>query len=164
MLQSVESSRDGRKLPVLPGYRDKDVILFEEGLVGFPGCKRFVLMEGEEVAPFRILQCLDQQSVGFLVLDPTMVVKTYNRAIPSDAWRSLDLTDTHERLSLVICILGKSVAESTANLQAPLLINYKKMRGIQLILTTMRFSVTQPLLPSRSLPDRRRVAAGARPN
>jgi hypothetical protein len=55
---------------LLPAYRDKDVIVFEEGLVGFPSAKRFILIESASLSPFRILKCVDDPQIGFLVLDP----------------------------------------------------------------------------------------------
>lgn len=149
MLQTRDSSVAGKFEPLLPGYRDEDVILFEEGLIGFPAAKRFILIENESLSPFRIFQCVDNPRVGFLVIDPRQVVKNYERSIPSDAWRSLDVTEKEDRLSLVISIIGKEPQESTANLQAPLLINSRKMLGKQLILTNSRHSVTQALVPSR---------------
>ena len=159
MLQTVEITKDEKNEPVLPGYRDADIILFEEGLIGFPSCKRFVLMENESLSPFRILQCVDQSSVGFLVLDPRTIVKNYNRSIPSEAWNSIDVTEPEDRLSLAISIIGTVPQDSSANLQAPLLINFRKMTGRQLILTGSRFSVTQPLIPSRRKVSVRRAAA-----
>ena len=149
MLQTRDLSTVGEYEPLLPGYRDEDVILFEEGLIGFPSAKRFVLIESESLSPFRIFQCVDNPRVGFLVLDPRTIVKSYYRSIPSDAWRSLEVTEKADRLSLVVSIIGKVPQESTANLQAPLLINYRKMLGKQLILSNSRYSVTQPLIPSR---------------
>jgi flagellar assembly factor FliW len=134
---------------LLPAYRDEDVILFEEGLIGFPSAKRFVLIESESLSPFRILKCVDNPRVGFLVLDPRAVIKTYERSIPIEAWTSLEVTDKSDRLSLVISIIGKDPQDSTANLQAPLLINHRKMLGKQLILTNARYSVTQRLVPSQ---------------
>src|SRR5215471_2981490 len=128
---------------LLPAYRDKDVILFEEGLIGFPGAKRFILIESESLSPFRVLKCVDNPNIGFLVLNPRTVFKTYERSIPQESWRSLETLDKSERLTLVISIIGKNPQESTANLQAPLLINHRKMLGKQLILTTARYSVTQ---------------------
>ena len=132
---------------LLPAYRDKDVILFEDGLVGFPGAKRFILIESESLSPFRILKCVDNPQIGFLVLDPRAVIKTYERSIPLESWHSLEVVDKSDQLTLVISIIGKNPQESTANLQAPLLINHRKMLGRQLILTTVRYSVTQKLLP-----------------
>ena len=149
MLQTSDLSTSGEFEPLLPYYRDEDVILFEEGLIGFPSAKRFVLIESESLSPFRIFQCVDNPRIGFLVLDPRTIVKTYERSIPSEAWRSLDAAEKADRLYFAISIIGKDPQESSANLQAPLLINCRKMIGRQLILTTSRYSVTQRLIPSR---------------
>ena len=54
---------------LLPEYRDEDVILFEEGLIGFPSAKRFVLIESETLSPFRI---------RFV---PTVYKKAHNRPV-----------------------------------------------------------------------------------
>jgi len=133
---------------LLPAYRDKDVLLFQHVLIGFPGAKRFILIESESLSPFRVLKCVDNPGIGFMVLNPRAVIKTYERSIPQESWHSLEVADKSDRLTLVISIIGKNPQESTANLQAPLLINHRKMLGKQLILTTARYSVTQKLLPS----------------
>ena len=150
MEQTVATSTEGQHELALPGYRDEDVITFDEGLVGFPACKRFVVMENETLSPFRILQSVDQRQVGFLVIDPRIIIKNYNRSIPEDAWKTIGVSQVSDRLALAISIVGKVPEDSTANLQAPLLINYKEMKGRQLILTGARYSVTQPLLSRRS--------------
>jgi flagellar assembly factor FliW len=144
---------------LLPAYRDEDVIVFEEGLIGFPNARRFVLIESEILSPFRILKCVDDPRVGFIVLDPRAVIRTYDRSIPSEAWHSLAVEEKSDQLSLVISIIGKDPRESTANLQAPLLINHRKMLGKQLILTTARYSVTQPLAPSLHRPASRHATS-----
>ena len=160
MLQTAESSTHGRNTAA--GYRNEDIILFEEGLIGFPGCKRFLLLENDELAPFRILRCVDREEVGFLVLDPRMIVKNYNRSIPADAWHALGVIRQEDRLSLAISIVGGVAEDSTANLQAPLLINYNKMVGRQLILTNSRYSVTQPLVPARHRTTQHQAAMAGR--
>jgi flagellar assembly factor FliW len=161
MEQTVATSTDGQHELALPGYRDEDVITFDEGLVGFPACKRFVVMENEALSPFRILQSVDHREVGFLVIDPRIIVKNYNRSIPADAWRTVGVAEAADRLALAISIIGTVPQESTANLQAPLLINYKEMRGRQLILTGFRYSVTQRLVARRSTPSLRALTAGS---
>ena len=104
---------------LLPAYRDEDVILFEEGLIGFPSARRFILMESGSLSPFRIFKCVDDPTIGFLVLDPRVVIQTYERSIPQESWRSLEVVDKSDRLTLVISIIGKNPQESTANFQAP---------------------------------------------
>jgi flagellar assembly factor FliW len=155
----MQAAIESQSQPVL-NYRDEDIITFEEGLVGFPSCKRFVLMENENLAPFRILQCVDDRTVGFLVLDPTMIIKNYHRSIPSAEWRSLGLSDPAHRLSLTISVIGQTPDQCSANLRAPLLINARKMVGKQLILVKSRFSVTEPLTRTRGRKPQAKKAAG----
>ena len=145
-VQELPNAEDLERL--LPAYHDENVIFFEEGLIGFPAAKRFILVESESLSPFRILKCVDDPNIGFLVLNPRSVINTYERSIPKECWRSLEVVDKSDRLTLVISIIGKDPQESTANLQAPLLINHRKMLGKQLILTSARYSVTQKLLPT----------------
>ena len=127
-------------------YSRDAIIHFEEGLIGFPDCRNFVLIETEEFAPFRLLQSSERPDIGFLVLDPTVVVKNYYDMIPAREWESLRLYGGDGNLAFVICIIGPTPLESSGNFQAPLIVNYKKMVGRQIILTDSDFSVRQPLL------------------
>jgi flagellar assembly factor FliW len=103
------------------------VIQFEEGLIGFPDCKSFVLMENDDIAPFRRLQSTERPEVGFLVIDPSLIVVDYKTAVPKREWESLALSTPAAGIALAICIIGPSSTESTGNLQAPLIINHEKM-------------------------------------
>ena len=127
-------------------YAEDSIVRFAEGLIGFSDCKSFVLMENEGIAPFRRVQSTERADVGFLVLDPTIVVKNFLSLVPEREWQSLGLEDSAAKLAFVICIIGPTPAESTGNLQAPLIINYTKMTGRQVILTDSGFSSRQPLV------------------
>jgi flagellar assembly factor FliW len=127
-------------------YQKETLIRFEEGLIGFSDCKTFVLMEGEGIAPFRLLQSVDRSDLAFLVLDPTVVMKDYHGMIPSREWETLGLDDPTAKLAFAICIVGPTPADSIGNFQAPIIINYKKMVGRQIILADSDLSVRQPLL------------------
>jgi flagellar assembly factor FliW len=130
-----------------PVVKNRDSILhFDEGLIGFSECKDFVLMENDGIAPFRLLQSADKKEVGFLVLEPTAVVKEYYNCVPAREWESLGLTPADPHLAFVICMVGSSPKDSTGNFQAPLIVNYKEMTGRQVILTDSGLSVRQPLL------------------
>jgi len=122
------------------------VIQFEEGLIGFPDCKRFVLMENDDIAPFRRLQSTDRPDVGFFVIDPALIVDDYHALVPKREWESLALSTPTAGIALAICIIGPSSTESTGNLQAPLIISYEKMVGKQIILTDNRLTARHPLL------------------
>jgi flagellar assembly factor FliW len=125
----------------------KDTIIrFDEGLIGFPECKEFQLMDSDNIAPFRLLQSSQIKEVGFLVLEPSSVRKDYYSGIPLMEWKSIGLMPGDPHLAFVICMIGSTPKDSTGNFQAPLIINYKKMIGRQLILTDVALSVRQPLV------------------
>jgi flagellar assembly factor FliW len=122
------------------------IIHFDEGLIGFSECKDFQLMENDTIAPFRLLQSAEKKDVGFMVLDPSVVMADYYKRIPVREWESIALSTNDLLLAFVICIIGPSANNSTGNFQAPLIINYKKMIGRQVILTDVALSVRQPLM------------------
>jgi flagellar assembly factor FliW len=129
-----------------PSPSRETVIQFDEGLIGFSDCKSFVLMENDEIAPFRRLQSADRPDIGFFVIDPSLIVRNYHSMIPKREWESMELSTPASGIALAICIIGPSSTESTGNLQAPLIINYEKMAGKQIILTDTHLTSRHPLL------------------
>ena len=127
--------------------KSKDAIIhFDEGLIGFSEFKDFVLMENDGLAPFRLLQSLEAPQVGFLVLEATSLVLNYYDLVPAREWESLGVGGKTRPLAFVIVVVGSSPETSTGNFQAPLLVNYDRMVGKQIILTDSGFSVRQPLV------------------
>lgn len=126
-------------------YSDS-VIEIDEGLIGFSKCKNFVFLENEAIAPFRLLESVDSPEIGFVVLDPTILIREYNSLVPDREWESVGVTDSSKRLAFVITVIGSKPQESTANLQAPILINYETMTARQVILTDSGLSVRHPLV------------------
>src|SRR5215471_6618739 len=140
VIQAYDQTADLRQ-------RSKDAVIhFEEGLIGFSEFKDFVLMENDNLAPFRLLQSLDSPEVGFLVLEPTALVNNYYDLVPAREWESLHIAGKTKPLALVLVVVGAAPESSTGNLQAPLLINYDRMVGKQIILTDSGFSVRHPLI------------------
>ena len=121
-------------------------IQFEEGLIGFYDCKSFLLIDREEIAPFKWLQSTDRPDIGFLVIDASLVMSDYKNIIPQREWESLGLKDGSSGVVYVTCMVGATTAESTGNLQAPLLLNCKTGVGKQVILTESGLSSRYPLL------------------
>ena len=128
-------------------FESRDVIIhFEEGLIGFSGCKDFVLKETGCLAPLRLLQSLESPELAFLVLEPSRLSRNYSDMVPPREWESLGVTGRIKPRVFVIVVIGSTPESSTGNFQAPLLINDEKMTGKQVILTDSGFSVRQRLL------------------
>src|SRR5262249_37024135 len=130
----------------IPVLSKDPVIHFEEGLIGFPDCKNFRVIDNDWIAPFRLLRSSQTKEVGFVVLEPSVVMPDYYSRIPARDWESIDVFPADGHLAFVICAIGASPRESAINFQAPLIINYQKMIGRQLILTDTDLSARRPLM------------------
>ena len=95
------------------------IIHFDEGLIGFSECKHFQLMENDTITPFRLLQSAEKKDVGFMVLDPSVVMADYYKRIPAREWESVALSTNDPLLAFVICIIGPSAKTSTGNGSMP---------------------------------------------
>ena len=124
------------------------VLRFPEGLIGFGECRNFVLIEEEDISPFRRLQSTDRVDVGFFVLDPEYVRRNFLSLVSESDWESVGLADPDAKRVLVICRLGSTLAQSTGNLQAPLIVNDATRTGRQVILGNEYISCRQPLFQS----------------
>ncbi|HEY2382965.1 MAG TPA: flagellar assembly protein FliW [Terriglobia bacterium] len=126
---------------------DGDAIIhFDEGLVGFSECKDFRMLANPEIAPFHLLQMACREDIGFMVIDPALVMPDYYTKIPAREWETIGIAEGDPRMAFTICIVGKEPRQATGNFQAPLIVNHKKMIGRQLILTDLALSVRHPLV------------------
>lgn len=123
----------------------ESIIRFDEGLIGFYDFKSFQLIETEEIAPFRWLQSTDRPEIGFLVIDPSLVVRDYKDVIPRRQWESLGVGRAEAGSVLVMCAVGHT-SSATGNFQAPLLVNFRKKTAKQVILTETGLTSRHPLL------------------
>ena len=91
-----------------------------------------------------MLQSLDDRELAFPVVDPHLIDPDYTRLLPTKEIASLKIRSRSELVVLVVAILRQAPGETSVNLKAPLLINYSKLVGRQIILADfeMRAPVT----------------------
>jgi flagellar assembly factor FliW len=122
-------------------------VTFEDGLIGQPSWKRFVLIvEDAEELPVAMLQSLDDPSCTMLVADPKMVEPTYTVRLTAEDRAALALGKDGE--PVLFCTLSvSSDGWISANLLGPLAINPVTRVGKQLVLTdsayTTKHSIAQ---------------------
>ncbi|HIE04605.1 MAG TPA: flagellar assembly protein FliW [Candidatus Latescibacteria bacterium] len=115
------------------------VIYFEEGIIGFPEYKRFVLLETDVDRPFLWLMSLDEPEFCLPLL-PGDVVEGYREGI------SLYLKGRRDQAVYVVVTLGREPESVTVNLKGPILIDVKNGKGRQVIIDSDAFALSYPLL------------------
>jgi flagellar assembly factor FliW len=118
------------------------VVTFPEGIPGFAECRRFVLIQADELSPLTCLQSLDAPYPSFLAADPSTLREDYRPELPVPDRAALG-DPAGSPLWLVILTLA--LHEVTANLRAPIAINPETMIGRQVLLDDPAYPVSWPV-------------------
>ena len=120
-----------------------DVVTLPEGVPGFERCRRFVLAALPAIAPFTCVQGLDEPRPSFLAIDPHLIVDGYAPTLTDGDRQRLDATADE---SLVWLSLVRTDGDhATVNLRAPLVINPRRMLGLQSLPIESAYALDHPL-------------------
>ena len=126
--------------------QQKDVIRFDEGILGFPGSHRYILIPHETDSPFAWLQSVDEESLAFLLINPVCVKPDYLVQLPKNAADDLRLTDASKGVVFAIVVVPEDPRKMRMNLRAPVIINFDKRLGRQVVLEDASLDLRYPLL------------------
>jgi flagellar assembly factor FliW len=127
-------------------YEEKAILQLREGMLGFAQHKRYLLVENDEIEPFKMLQSLDDQQVSFPVIDPRLVLGSYICAFTLEDLHSLEIEREEDVVKLVVAVIPEDPLQTTVNLKAPIIINHKRMTGKQIVLSNSDYHTHQPLV------------------
>ncbi|MDE6312218.1 MAG: flagellar assembly protein FliW [Lachnospiraceae bacterium] len=112
------------------------VITFEKGIIGFPELKKFALIYDSEKKNSNIqwIQSLDDGAVAFPVMDPICVVDEYNPVVSDELMEQLGEYDRNKDLAVAVILrVPSDIKDMSVNLKAPVIINTRNNKAIQLI-------------------------------
>ncbi|MGM0754081.1 MAG: flagellar assembly protein FliW [Bacillota bacterium] len=112
----------------------EEVLIFDHGIPGFGEEKQFILLPLPENEWFHILQSVATPQLGFVVTDPFVFFKEYDFELDQASVELLENPSEKEVQVLSILTVRETLHESTANLQAPIIINLANRKGKQVIL------------------------------
>lgn len=113
------------------------VIEFPSGMIGFPKYTRYIMLDHSP--PFSWLQSLDSPDLAFVVVDGFEFGDQYSVKPPYNE-ADIALTEEDEYAILVIVTVRSDPRDTTANLKAPLFVNLKNKRGVQIIFDDAQLS------------------------
>jgi flagellar assembly factor FliW len=110
----------------------RDVVSFPDGLPGYEGSRRFVLLDVDDLAPLRVLHAVNAPDPCFLVVDPKSALPTYRCELAAADRLRLGAVDERALVWLAIVAVREGGAVSV-NLRAPIVINPERMIGRQVM-------------------------------
>lgn len=107
------------------------VVTVPDGLPGFERCRRFVIIAAPTLEPLTCLQGLDDPHPSFLAVDPRLVVPDYHLELPPASRHRIEARDADRLVWLALVRLDSDTA--LVNLRAPVVVNPRRMIGVQVI-------------------------------
>lgn len=124
---------------------EADIITFPNGILGFPDEKQFILLDIPDNPSFLVLQSITDANIAFVVIPPHQLYQDYELKIDDATLELLEIESEQDVTLLSIVTLKENFSDSTINLQAPLIINYKKKLAKQYITNNKRHAIQTPI-------------------
>ena len=124
---------------------ESQIIHFEHGIPGFEEEKQFILQSIEEDSGFQVLQSVQTPELTFIVVNPYAVVIGYSFDLDEATVHALRLQEEKDVAVLAIVTLKETLAKSTVNLKAPVIVNTKNNHAKQVILNDDVYAIRHPL-------------------
>ncbi|MFA5864400.1 MAG: flagellar assembly protein FliW [Phycisphaerae bacterium] len=123
---------------------DRRIMDFSKGMVGFPNCQKFALIQTNDEGVFFWLQSLERAEMAFVVCDPRTFVPDYRVPVKVEELELIGLESPDD--AQVLVIVNKIDEMLTGNLQGPLVINARNLTGKQLVLSDKRYTTRHPFM------------------
>ncbi|ENH98395.1 hypothetical protein J416_00369 [Gracilibacillus halophilus YIM-C55.5] len=130
--------------------KKEDIIHFPSGIPGFLQEKEFVLLKFEETGLFQVLQSIHGVDPAFIVVNPFLFVKDYALDLDDATVEQLGLTKQEDALIQAIVTINEPLHTSTANLQAPIVINQKNNYAKQYITNDKHYKTKEKIFNNTS--------------
>lgn len=115
-------------------FEKNEIIHFPEGIPAFEAFHEFVVLPMGEEAPFYCLQDVKEGSLCLFLADPFAFFSGYRVEILQEQMDKLYCQEGDESVAVFsILTIPEDFKKTTANLMAPVLINFKNKKGLQFI-------------------------------
>ena len=127
-------------------YAQKDIVIFNKGLLGFNELNKFFIIDLEDFEPFKLLHSLENEDIGMIVISPYDFFKDYEIKINEETITNLKIKSSEEVLIVNTVTLNSDPKKITTNLQGPIIINISNNLGEQIIIDNSKYKVKEPLV------------------
>jgi flagellar assembly factor FliW len=143
------TSTEAKPISKAAPSRDKTILRFPVGLLGFENLKQFCLVGRPQEEPFLWLEVQDGSGITFLVVPPSRVTVGYQPNLAAADVEFLGLRNAREALLFCIVTLRKDGCP-TVNLKGPIVINARTGVGKQVVPDNASNYSTQHPLPVKA--------------
>lgn len=123
------------------------VITIPSGVIGFPHTTKYVMLDHKH--PFSWLHSIEDPNLAFVVVDGFEFGQQFD-VKPPVGDKDTELKADDEYAILIIVTVRSDPRLTTANLKAPVFVNMRNRKGVQIIIDDPRYSTRFPLWTEES--------------
>lgn len=124
---------------------ENEIIDFEHGLPGFKELHKFVLLTMPDNPSLHYLQCLEKETLCFIVMDPFLILESYDIDISEETVEELGIAKAADISLYSILTIPENIKDITANLVAPIIINNTNNKACQEVINDSRYGLKYKL-------------------
>lgn len=117
----------------------EETLKFPFGIPGFSDEKQFIVLPLNNESPFFILQSVKTQQLVFVMAIPFVFFQDYEFDLDDKTIEQLQIKSERDVTVYTILTVQDPFENTTANLQAPVVINRKERLGKQVILSNTNY-------------------------
>lgn len=119
----------------------KDVITFNDGLLGFEQLKKFFIVDPGDQTLILWFQSIDDAATAFPIIEPKIFKPEYTVKLLPAELASLALESLGDASVYSILTIPQTVTDMNANMKAPIVINNKTKIARQIVLQDSKLEV-----------------------
>jgi flagellar assembly factor FliW len=125
--------------------REDDILTFEKGIPGFLEEKEFIVLPLSEDQSFSIMQSVSTEYLAFVIANPFYYFRDYDFQLEDPILEELEMKSEQEVQVYSILTVEEPFEQTTANLQAPVIINIMNHKAKQVILNNGNYKSKHPI-------------------
>jgi len=127
-------------------YEEDEIIHIPGGVIGFDSYTKYLpLPFHEEDDSLISLQSLDEGNLSFILMNPFGICPDYAPQLSDQDMKDLEAGSEEDLVYYVISVIRDTIADSTVNLKAPLVINAINRHAKQVILDQPEYTFRHTL-------------------
>ncbi|MFT9598157.1 flagellar assembly protein FliW [Mesobacillus sp.] len=123
----------------------EEILTFEKGIPGFVEEKQFALLPLSDDESYFVLQSVSTPGLAFVLTNPFHFMKEYDFQLEDATVEELSLESEKDVAVYTILTVQDPFERTTANLQAPIIINQTNRKAKQVILHNEQYKTKHPI-------------------
>ena len=132
---------------------EEKMITMSRGVLGFPEKRRFCIIQHKKDTPFFWYQSVDDPALAFVITNPWLFKPDYEvdlDLVAQALGREKNAEDVPVECYVIVTIPKGSPEKMTGNFIAPLVLDPKRRKAVQIVLSDDSYSHRYPLVKKKT--------------